>query len=212
MELGNIIHYKSYTTEGMGSSERRRMITGRILSQQVRDWLAANVEIYHLSATPSLKSLDQDVFYPYLGSQVAALLHYRKNAPISGATGHVDFQLEDLVFQITRNFAHNPEFGKYYNLRVDPGTFDWVGVEYQVRPAQGPCKPRDLACNGKTFDDVEWFRAQEALTVVRGLGHDSKPVQGGDKLRTLAQDGMTPDDLKRIMSQQNLKFSRTPSY
>lgn len=202
MELGNVIHYKTYTTEGMGSSERRRMIMGRIISHQVREWLAANIEIYDPSATTILRSLDRDVFYHYLGSQAAALVHYRKHAPISGATGHVDFRLEDLVSQITQNLAHHPQFREYYDLAVDPKTFDWVGAQFQVRPASGPCKPKILAYDGKTLADHEWLSTQEALTIIKGIGQDlddnSQPIQGGGKLRIRTQDKTTADDINSL--------------
>lgn len=203
MDLGNIIHYKTYTAEGMSSSERRRMITGRVKAREVRDWLAANIEIHHPSASPSLKSLDQDVVYPYLCSQAVALVHYKKRAPTSGAQGHVEFQLKDLVIQIDRNFARDPGFQACYDLTVDPKTFDWVGTQYQVRPIQGYRKPSRLDHDGRTFDDLEWLKAQQALMIVRGVGQDigSKPVQDHGKSMALNPDGISPDDLKWLQLQ-----------
>lgn len=81
MELGNVIHYETYTDKGMNSFERRRMITGRTFSRLVKSWLAANIEIHHLHEYPSPVSFEDDIFYPYLASQASALLSYKACAP-----------------------------------------------------------------------------------------------------------------------------------
>lgn len=165
MEMGNIIHYKTYTRDGMSSSERRRMIAGRAIARQVRSWLAANVEIHHLHDIPNLRSLEQDVFYPYLSSQVAALLHYKRRAPTADAQGHVEFQFNDLVAQIKRAFHQDARFKVSYDHTADPKTFDWVGTVYQVRPVNGYTK-QTVPSRGENFDDLEWLKAQQNLMIV----------------------------------------------
>lgn len=156
MEMGNIIHYKTYTEKGMTLLERRRMIKGRVFSRRVRGWLAANIEIYHPDNHLSPASLEQDVFYPYLASQVAALVSYKKRAPNTGAQGHVEFSLQDLVRQINGAFIDDPRFQACYHPETDPKTFDWTGTTYQVQPVKGDRKPIPENEDGITFDDREW--------------------------------------------------------
>jgi hypothetical protein len=140
MELANVIHYKSYTDEGIGTSERHKMITGQACAQKIRKWLAANVEIHDPHDVSSLRSLDNDVFYPYLAAQ-----------------GHVEFQLKNLVVQIDWAFFQDTQFKAHYDLTLDPKTFNWVGTAYQVQPVKG-----------ENFDDCEWLVAQRNLRVIGG--------------------------------------------
>lgn len=166
MELGNIIHYKTYTSDGINAEERRKMIAGRACGHQVRKWPAANIEIHHPHETPSLRSLDRDVFYIYLSSQVASLLHYKMRAPASEAQGHVDFSLKDLVAQIRGALGENPHFQACYKPAVDPKTFDWVGPTYRVQPVEGYREPQILEQGGETPDDLEWLKIQQDLSVI----------------------------------------------
>jgi hypothetical protein len=177
MELANVTHYKSYTDEGIGTSERHKMITGRACARKIRKWLAANVEIHDPHDVSSLRSLDNDVFYPYLASQTAALVHYKMRAPASEAQGHVEFQLEDLVVQIDRAFFQDTQFKAHYDLALDPKTFDWVGTAYQVRPVKGHKVQLVFEEGGENFDDREWLVAQRDLRVIGG----AQVVQDEDK-------------------------------
>jgi hypothetical protein len=79
-----------------------------------------------------------------LALQAAALQNYKKQAPTSGAQGHVDFKLKDLDAQIKGMFFHNPKLMAQYDPSIDPKTFDWAKATHQVQPnvGQGSRKAR----------------------------------------------------------------------
>lgn len=174
MELGNVIHHETYTEDGMKPSEMQRMIRGRAFSQLLRSWLEANIEIHHPQELPSLRSLDKDLFYPYLASQAVALLHYKKRAPSSGAQGHVKFTLQDLTSQINSAFFGVNGFQDCYKpiANIDPKTFDWTGTTYQVQPVNGCRDPAILDISGYMFD-------QHTFNDRKWLEENSKGGEGG---------------------------------
>lgn len=179
MELGNVMHYMTYTEKGMDVQQRWRMIAGRVVSRKVKSWLGTVIEIHHPENVPSMKSLEDDVIYPYLCSQVAALLHYKKHALVSGAQSHVPIYTEDLATQINRTFAEDRKFQSCYDATIDPKTFDWVGPEYQVKPVGSSMKQVVLTQDGRTPDDMEWLKVRQGLVIVQQDRDDSR----GEKSR-----------------------------
>lgn len=164
MELGNIIHHQTYAQGGLDDSERVKMILGRACARQVRKWLETIVEIHHPHEVPSLRSLEQDVFYPYLCSQTASLLHYKKRAPLSNAQGHVKFSLQDLTTKIKQTFFDDPKFMACYHPAVDRKTFDWIGTTYHVRAIEGYREYEDSTQPGETPEDLVWLNTGDGAT------------------------------------------------
>lgn len=179
MELGNIIHYKTYTDDGLGPIQRQKMIEGRAIARHVRHWVTCMVELHDSHQNPTLRSVEQDLFYPYLASQALALVNYKRRASTADAHGNSDFSLEDLEDKIHRSFSDDSGFMAHYKSSIDPGTFDWTGPPLQVCPTavDGYQPPGKLT--GETQDDRLWRMEHGRILVkkITGAGSSAgKPI------------------------------------
>lgn len=178
MELGNIIHFRTYTNSGLGELERKKMIEGRIISRQIRQWLACKAELHDSQKEPSLLSLEDDLFYPYLASQASALVNYKRCAHAAGAHGNSDFTFQDLESQIDGAFGEDPTFLAHYQPSFDPRTFDWTGTTFQVHPAiVGGYWPTKKP-SGETPNDRQWRegRGKKIIEKLTGVGTAEEPI------------------------------------
>lgn len=199
MELGNVIHYKSYTQDGLSSTERANVVQGRVFARQVRCWLRNSVEVHHPSETPSLRSFDDDVFYPYLASQAAALRNYKKRAPASGAQGHVDFKLKDLDAQIKGAFLQDSRLMAQYNPSIDPKTFDWTGITFQVKSiAGGSSGTVNINESGETHDDLEWKKINRPTQVADVLEDADEGSEDTDQDSEDSEEEAPPKKRPRV--------------
>lgn len=166
-ELANVLHYKTYTSGGLTGAERKKMIHGRQMARRIRLWLACVIEIQSPNDEHGLLSLDNDIFYPYLASQVLAICGYKSRAPTSGAEGNAPFTLKDLEFQITGAFEGDAQFARCRKQQDDPLSFDWTGPTYTIQPARMGAYRMSHQENEETFgqtpDDRVWLAQRKKL-------------------------------------------------
>lgn len=219
MELGNVVHYQTYTEDGLGALERQKMIEGRVTARHICRWLKCMVELHHPDTDPSLLDLDRDLFYPYLASQVSALIHYKERATVSGAEGNSQFTLKQLEVQVHGALGHDGLFIESYDRSHDPKTFDWTGIPLIVKPTRVGGYWPSSKLNGETPNDKDWVKERGSILIKlaqassSGVGEASQgdgmdvdvPDSGMDEGTNQDDDCGTEDDQPLVMAQHRPK-------
>lgn len=175
VELGNVLHYKTYTKLGLDPSERSKMIEGRAVARQIISWLNSTLQAYPLNNPTTFLPISDYVYRPYLVSQIKALCRYKEQAWSAGAEGNVPFSLEDLKEQIDLSLHDDEEFYRLFDIQEATGSFDWSGPAYGLRPVPGSTFNRPKHQPDETLGETHGDRIWK---ITQAMEQSQKRAQG----------------------------------
>jgi hypothetical protein len=126
IELSNILHFATYSSDGLPASEQKDMIHGRLKAREIVIWVIKNYKFEDL--------YDIETFYwSYLAYQARALYESKVFAELRGITSWVECEIAaDMKELIRISFEGMVQFWRYWEEHQGVETFAWPPNQQHV--------------------------------------------------------------------------------